>query len=363
MNKDEEQHLDNDGRPLPPLKDTRRNIVDLIREDAERLLAKMTTDRKGLFLVKESNDWLEDAQHLPTPTMLFGELWHEGELCILFADTNVGKSILAVQIADSISRGVPIEGMRLDTPAQPVVYFDFELFSKQFEARYSKDFTDHYSFHDNFYRAELNPDMPGMDGCDTFEDCIMLSLEYIVKDIGTKVLIIDNITFLGSENEQASDALPLMKKLQLFKKRLGISLLVLAHTPKRDTGRPLTKNDLQGSRMIMNFCDSSFCIGESSQDKSTRYIKQIKARNTEFVYTADNVLVAEVEKPHNFLQFTITGVGKEAHHLQEADEVQRLLQIQEAQKLYHEAGMTIRAIAEQMGISKSVIGRYIKKAG
>src|SRR5690606_38663178 len=52
--------------------------TDIIRAEAERLLAKMTTDRKGLFLVKESNDWLEEAKHQPTPTMLFDELWHEG---------------------------------------------------------------------------------------------------------------------------------------------------------------------------------------------------------------------------------------------------------------------------------------------
>jgi hypothetical protein len=35
--------------------------------------------------------------------------WYEGELCILFADSNLGKSILAVQIGNSINTGIATE--------------------------------------------------------------------------------------------------------------------------------------------------------------------------------------------------------------------------------------------------------------
>ena len=50
--------------------------------------------------------------------MLFDKLWYEGEICILFADTNVGKSILAVQIGDSISRGKAIRGFEIEAKRQ-----------------------------------------------------------------------------------------------------------------------------------------------------------------------------------------------------------------------------------------------------
>ena len=36
--------------------------------------------------------------------------------------------------------------------------------------------------------------------------------------------------------------------------------------------------------MLINFCDSSFAIGESHHDPGVRYLKQIKARNTEIIY-------------------------------------------------------------------------------
>ena len=88
---------------------------------------------KKVFTVKTASRWIEQAKTRPIPQMLFGEFWFEGELCILFADTNLGKSILAVQIGNSISKGEQIRGFKLEAPKQPILYFDFELGDKQFE--------------------------------------------------------------------------------------------------------------------------------------------------------------------------------------------------------------------------------------
>ena len=92
-----------------------------------------------------------------------------------------------------------------------------------------------------------------------------------------------------------------MKYLKELKTKYGLSILALAHTPKRDASKPLTRNDLQGSKMLINFCDSSFAIGESAKEHGVRYLKQIKARNTEIVYHTGNVLLANVTKKGNFL--------------------------------------------------------------
>ena len=55
-----------------------------------------TEDVNNLLLVRSVNQCINDAKSRPIPKMLFSEFWHEEELCILFADTNLGKSILAV---------------------------------------------------------------------------------------------------------------------------------------------------------------------------------------------------------------------------------------------------------------------------
>ena len=58
---------------------------------------------------------------------------------------------------------------------------------------------------------------------------------------------------------------------------MRISILVLAHTPKRSLDCPITSNDLAGSKRLYNFFDSVFTIGKSAQDGGLRYVKQLSA--------------------------------------------------------------------------------------
>lgn len=316
-------------------------------------------ENKDLLIIKSANDWIQEAKKKPTPKMLCGELWFEGEFCILFASANIGKSILAVQIADSISRGEQIGNFELQAQKQLVLYLDCELTDKQFQRRYSnEDCTEDYPFDDNFKRIEINPDANITTDTD-FETAVYQAIERAIIQTDAKVLIIDNLTYLKSGTETAKDALPLMKTLKALKTKYSISIMALAHTPKRDGTRPLTINDLQGSAMIGNFIDSCFAIGKSATD-DLRYIKQLKQRSCEHVYHADNVVVAEVCKASNFLCFEFVGYGEESKYLKlpsdkEKDELET-----NAKKLYSE-GLSYRKVAEQLNISKSTVERIVKK--
>lgn len=316
-------------------------------------------ETKGLFTVKTASRWIEQAKTRPIPQMLFGELWFEGELCILFADTNLGKSILAVQIGNSISKGEQIGGFILETPKQPILYFDFELSDKQFENRYSIKFDQHYDFDDNFIRVEMNPDA-NVPEDRTFEDFLNYSLEKSIIETGAKVLIIDNLTYLKNETEKAKDALPLMKHLKALKSKYRLSILALAHTPKRDLTKPITRNDLQGSKMLINFCDSSFSIGESHSDKNLRYLKQIKQRNTEQIYDAENVCVCQIDKPYNFLLFEFVSFGNEFEHLKQFTEKDKENQVEKISEL-RKKGRSYRDIGAELGISHMKVKRITEK--
>ncbi len=312
----------------------------------------------GLFTSKTANKWIEEAKNRPIPKMLFGEFWFEGEVCILFSDTNLGKSILAVQIGNSISKNEEIKGFRLEAPKQLILYFDFELSDKQFENRYSTDYTEHYSFDENFIRIEMNSDAMLPDG-KNFEDFLIFSLEQSIINTNAKVIILDNITFLKSGTESAKDALPLMKDLKSLKNKYGLSILVLAHTPKRDLSKAISRNDLAGSKMLINFCDSSFTIGESSKDKNLRYIKQIKQRNTENIYNAENVCVCEIKKQQSFLGFELIEYSSESEHLKNFTEQDRESIIEEV-KLLSDEGKTQREISAELGISLGAVNKYLR---
>jgi RecA-family ATPase len=333
------------------------NVIDLAMNESNQLINN--NFNVGLFTIKTASEWIEEAKNRPIPKMLFGEFWFEGEVCILFSDTNLGKSILAVQIGNSISKKEGIKGFTLEAPKQSILYFDFELSDKQFENRYSTDYAEHYGFDNNFIRIEMNSDAMLPDG-KSFEDFLIYSLEQSIIKTNAKVIILDNITFLKSGTESAKDALPLMKDLKSLKNKYGLSILVLAHTPKRDLSKAISRNDLAGSKMLINFCDSSFTIGESSKDKNLRYIKQIKQRNTENIYNAENVCICEITKQQSFLGFELIDYGSESEHLKTITKQDRD-DIIEQVKLLSSEGKSQREIHKELGISLGTVNNYIRK--
>lgn len=314
---------------------------------------------KELLVLKSANQSMKDSSLNDVPNLLFDHFWLEGELCILYADTNLGKSILAVQIADSISKGEPVEGFSFTAKKQPVLYFDFELSDKQFEARYSNNYTDHYRFDDSLYRVTINSDADIIDEKE-FNKKICRKMEEYIMQTGAKVVIIDNLTYLNVETEKARFALPLMQYLKRLKSHYGLSILMLAHTPKRNPTNPLSKNDLQGSKMMMNFCDSSFAIGESQTMTNIRYLKQIKQRNIEHKYHTENVCVFELSKKHNFLGFTFAGYSSEYEHLYRPEEKSRAERDELILKLKKE-GLSSRKIADRINLSHTAVIDILKK--
>ena len=325
------------------------NHVDSLIQSAEIV---------DLFTAKTAMEWIEQAKVRPVPKMLFGQFWYEFEICILFADTNLGKSILAVQIGNSISKGTFITGFKLEAVKQLILYFDFELNDKQFESRYSINYESHYAFDDNFIRIEINPDAAIPEG-KIFDEFLRDSIELNIIKTGAKILIIDNLTYLSNETEKAKDALPLMKHLKALKNRYGLSILVIAHTPKRDLSKPITRNDLAGSKMLINFTDSCFTIGESASDKSLRYLKQIKVRQSEYVYDGENVCVCQLHKPHNFVEFELLNYGSEREHLKVVTEKAKEAQFTEVKELKAH-GKSLREIGTQLGISHTQVSRILK---
>ena len=249
-------------------KDDNTSILKAIEEDLEKSEAVKDAipETVGMLCIKSANQTLMEAKQRPDPKPLWLSLWYEGEVCCLFADSNLGKSIYAVQIADSIAQ------------TQRVLYFDFELSDKQFQLRYTDKEGNSYHFSDNFLRGEINKELLDVK---TFEDDIINQIEAAALQTGTKVIIIDNLTWICSNSEKGDVAGQFMMKLTKLKKKYDLSLLIIAHTPKRSLSSPITQNDLAGSKKLYNFFDSCFSIGMSAKDGGLRYIKQMKAYEKE----------------------------------------------------------------------------------
>jgi|GEM_PF-481569 KaiC/GvpD/RAD55 family RecA-like ATPase len=319
----------------------------------------LLVNSNSVLTYKKANEWIEEAKLRPNPKKLFGTFWFENEVCILFADTNVGKSILAMQISHSISKGEKVEGFDLESESQKVLYFDFELSDKQFQIRYTNDENEAFEFDENLIRVEINSDSLFEENL-PFEEILINSLVGLIEKTNAKILIIDNLTYLSAENEKAKDALPLMKKLKKIKNKYGLSLLILAHTPKRDASKGITKNDLSGSKMLINFCDSAFAIGESFQKNGLRYLKQIKVRNAIFEYDLNNIVLCQIKKSDSFLLFEYIGLDSEQKHLRIVSEKEKSNMITNAIEL-NKQGYSNVEIGKQLGKSEGTVRNWLKK--
>ncbi len=309
--------------------------------------ARAGAEDVGMLTLRTANRTLREAALRPDPRDLYWSLWYEGEVCCLFADSNLGKSIYAVQMADEIAH------------TRNVLYVDCELSDKQFQLRYTDPATGVlHSFPDSLVRAEINP--AKMDMKD-FEQKILADIEAAANKTASRIIIIDNLTYLCNASDKGDVAGRFMMSLMNLKFKYGWSLLIIAHTPKRNLSSPITQNDLAGSKKLYNFFDSCFAIGKSGKDERLRYVKQVKVRAGAYQYGADNVLVYEIVHEGDYAHFAFRGFASEAEHLKEKSPSDHS-EMEEMALKYHQDGKSVRHIADLLGVSKSTIARIIQKA-
>lgn len=341
---------------------TKEELNKLIQEELNPNNKDVRESGIRLLPVRTAAQRIQDAKSQPDILPHADVLFQTNELTIFFGDTGKGKSIFAVALANAISKGVSF--LELENKCEPlkVLYYDFELSDKQFEKRYTNDTGEPYVFNDNFFID--NVDMSHVDLTNNkipFDERLIEKIKSDIREISANVLIIDNITFLSTFSaEDGQVAMRLMKKLKELKTEKQISIMVLAHTPKKFGQGGITLPDLAGSKHLSNFCDSVTALGTSKKDPNLRYIIQVKpSRTGDIKYDAQNVIVCEIQKLDSFLTFVLRGYAKEEEHTntnsKEAEE-----EILAAARELQRQGKTIREIAEELKVSKSTVGRWLK---
>jgi DNA replication protein DnaC len=313
--------------------------------------------------VRTARQRMEDAKNLPEILPLVDVLFQKNELTILFGDTGKGKSIAAVAIADAISKGESFLGLDNNVGPQRVLYYDFELSDKQFEKRYSNEIGECYPFNDNFYIDNIDlskliePNVKAK-----FEEILINKFKSDILEIQAEVVVIDNITYLSTQTPEDSQvALTMMKLLKELKSSMNISILVLAHTPKKIGAAGITIQDLAGSKHLSNFADGVIALGDVKTERNIRYLMQVKpSRSGEPKYDKNNVIVCELEKQDCSLAFRYVRECPEYELLgptkDENEKEHLLVQMQELKR----QGKTIREIADVLKMGKSTVDRWLK---
>ena len=326
---------------------------------------KLQKPKRSLLKAEPINEGLKKSYDKPNPRKLFGQLWWEKELVICFASTNVGKTLLAMQIAESLATGAQVfkdddNPCPNETEAMKVLYIDAELTYKQIENRYKNYGTgENYELSSNIIRAEINRDFLWQKG-DNMEELIKEDIKNLIEEHKPEALIVDNLKMLRKGTEKSHEALPMMFELNNLKGKYNISILVLGHTPKIDVLSPIQINHLSGSSDIANASDGIFAIAKTKEDNATRYIKELKQRNVQFKFGSGNVLLCTIDQPKSFTGFFWNSLCKESQLLSEwTEEAKKQLKKEIIQ--YKKDGLTTRAIEKKIPWGKSKIADVIQE--
>lgn len=219
-----------------------------------------------LFSSSDMQSVIEDGKKKPPIHRLWGDFWWENELVFLFADNGIGKSILATQIACDIAKGES-ECSEVEMPPQAVLYFDFELSDRQLARRY-----ENARFPKNLVRCTISEEVDS----EEFSRNVIDGIRSKLLDTGAKVMILDNLSYLSTQTAEAENAGVIMDGLTRLKRELDISIMVIAHTPKIEEWKPLSKTNMAGSKILSNFADGVFAIGRTRN--GGRYLKLLKTR-------------------------------------------------------------------------------------
>jgi archaellum biogenesis ATPase FlaH len=296
---------------------------------------------------------------------IFGDLLTEGDLTILFGRSNVGKSFLSYQIGEAVATGKNVlnvmdiielknygetqyYNLNNETQAQKVLYVDFEATVEKDYIRYStKDQKvsgeKPYQFSTNFITAF--PDRLSVADNLMFIDAIELD---VIKT-GARVLIIDNMSAISTDNEKSGNAAKLMNKVKDLQRRNKLTVLLMAHTPKIVQGEAIIANNLAGSSNLYNLADSVMAINMTTMSDNIRYIKQLKSRYNEIRFDKDNVIAITFDIRTDGLKgFSFQNYETEDELIKPIDKSTKADEDREIIDLIKHFGSTIAQIAEEL---------------
>lgn len=210
-------------------------------------------------LILPANEFMQNCYKATPPVSIDGTRLRTGEVTFFFGSTGAGKSITVMDLA--IRNAHKLSGN--------VLAIDAENKSHQISERYPEGF----KFPPNFLMMDMTIFLANTDGVLT-EDLIL----DIIKLHNIQLLIVDNLGFISPEAVQDQKASHrLIKMFWSVVVKSQISLLIVAHTPKRENDKPLEIKDLEGSAKISNYADSIVAVGRDSN--GTRYLRTLKTRS------------------------------------------------------------------------------------
>ena len=195
-----------------------------------------------------------------------------------------------------------------------------------------------------------------------YDDCIedkLLAIEKLIrKNSDAKLLIVDNLMCVLNNGNSVRQTQQFIQGLKKIKEMYDLTIILVAHLSKRNSKNPIEIKDILGSSVIANYADSIIAVGNTCEGDHIKYLKQLKSRSS--IKISEVAVLEIVEEP--YLHFEFRGYDMEENLLPKKITSRSSISFSMGEMIYklREEGLTVRSIAEQLNLSKSAVGRFLK---
>lgn len=294
---------------------------------------------------------LNNPKNYSEEEKIFGDYIHQRELALIVGDTNSGKTLLAGDIALANNDNLCHWNEPMNNVKRKTIYIDGEQNDPQIARRY-----------ENLLECASGDLIRGRFTEAEYDDCIedkLLAIEKLIrKNSDAKLLIVDNLMCMLNNGNSVRQAQQFIQGLKRIKEMNDLTIILVAHLSKRNSKNPIEIKDILGSSVITNYADSIIAVGNTCEGDHIKYLKQLKSRSS--IKMSEVAVLEIVEEP--YLHFEFREYDMEENLLPKKVTNRSSISLSMGEMIYklREEGLTVRSIAEQLNLSKSAVGRFLK---
>lgn len=294
---------------------------------------------------------LNNPENYSEEEKIFGDYIHQRELALIVGDTNSGKTLLAGDIALANNDNLCHWNEPMNNVKRKTIYIDGEQNDPQIARRY-----------ENLLECASGDLIRGRFTEAEYDDCIedkLLAIEKLIrKNSDAKLLIVDNLMCMLNNGNSVRQAQQFIQGLKRIKEMNDLTIILVAHLSKRNSKNPIEIKDIFGSSVIANYADSIIAVGNTCEGDHIKYLKQLKSRSS--IKMSEVAVLEIVEEP--YLHFEFREYDMEENLLPKKVTNHSSISLSMGEMIYklREEGLTVRSIAEQLNLSKSAVGRFLK---
>ncbi len=231
------------------------------------------------------------------PEPIIDDLFFEKDIMGLAGGTNVGKSVMSLQLSTCLALGVPFLGFRIPKPRK-VMHVQFELKDESFKQlieRTAMHFVDKYPVEAERFEQNLSILSSGQDNVftDKWEE-----MDANLTFDPCEVLVVDNLYTSTNKNvSKNDDVMDLLRTMVNLKNKHKVAILIVSHHKKIGEASPLDVSMMLGGSAYTNHLDGIVQLASS---------QRLPGLNEMFWYTdpkesvEEKVLQAIATEGHNF---------------------------------------------------------------